>query len=162
IRGIDSIANAVALAAASARVVCGLVSGARKPIRIDPAPSSAISASLGGEIFTTTSARQTSAESAVICAPASTNAPSGSSAAAPAPLSTRTSMPLPFNLATTSGTSATLCSPTAVSFGTPTRMKAGKVSDLADGRQPERPVCQTRGVVTVNLTRIYTKLGDAG
>jgi cob(I)alamin adenosyltransferase len=41
-------------------------------------------------------------------------------------------------------------------------MKAGKVSDLADGRQPERPVCQTRGVVTVNLTRIYTKLGDAG
>ena len=40
-RGIASIANAVALASASARVVCGLVSGARKPIRIEPEPEPA-------------------------------------------------------------------------------------------------------------------------
>ncbi len=42
---------------------------------------------------------------------------------------------LGLQLATTSGTSATLCSPSAVSFGTPTRMKAGKVSDLPDATQ---------------------------
>jgi cob(I)alamin adenosyltransferase len=52
-------------------------------------------------------------------------------------------------------------------------MKAGKVSDLADATQcdctraPREPllrafVCETRLVVTVNLTRIYTMLGDGG
>ena len=137
ILGIDSIANAVALTAASARVVWGLVRGAKKPIKIEPCPSSPISASLGGEIFTTTSERHSSPVSAVNRAPASSKALSGKRASAPAPFSTRTSMPLAFNLATTSGTSATRCSPTAVSFGTPTRMKAGKVSDLGDGTQSD-------------------------
>ena len=41
-RGIASIANAVAPASASACVVCGLDSGARKPIRIEPWPSARI------------------------------------------------------------------------------------------------------------------------
>jgi cob(I)alamin adenosyltransferase len=52
-------------------------------------------------------------------------------------------------------------------------MKGGKVSDLEDGGQPDgtnpspgqaerAPVWQTRPAVTVNLTRIYTKLGDGG
>ena len=55
IRGIASIANAVAFASASARVVCGLVSGARKPIRIEPEPSPRIASGSGGAIVTTTS-----------------------------------------------------------------------------------------------------------
>src|ERR1022692_557867 len=183
-RGIDSIAKAVALAAASALVVRGLVSGARKPIRTEPAPSRPISASVGGEILTTTSDCHTSAASAVIRAPACAKTASGSSASAPAPFSTRTSTPLACDLATTSGTSATLCSPSAISFGTPTRMKAGKVSDLPDATQSGRlhapsdgqssrvqldeiglsgcAICETRETMTVNLTRIYTKGGDGG
>jgi hypothetical protein len=134
-RGIASIAKAVALAADSARVVCGLVSGARKPIRIEPEPSMPTSASLGGEIFTTTSERHTSPASALIRAPACSKVESGSSAPSPAPLCTSTSRPLAFSLATTSGTSATRCSPSAVSLGTPTCMKGGKVPDRGDGAQ---------------------------
>jgi cob(I)alamin adenosyltransferase len=41
-------------------------------------------------------------------------------------------------------------------------VKAGNVSDLKDGRRLGLTVWQTRGAVTVNLTRIYTKLGDGG
>jgi cob(I)alamin adenosyltransferase len=41
-------------------------------------------------------------------------------------------------------------------------MKAGKVSDLADGRQSGCPYAILEEVMTVNLTRIYTKLGDGG
>ncbi len=48
-------------------------------------------------------------------------------------------------------------------------MRAGNVSDRADARQPALPrreiapaVCETRRAMTVNLTRIYTKLGDGG
>src|SRR6201999_2254976 len=99
----------------------------------------------GGEIFTPTSERPSSAASALICAPASPKAASGSSASAPAPFCTRTSMPLAFSLATTSGTSATRCSPSAVSFGTPTFMKGGNVSDLADGAQSDHPYVRLDG-----------------
>jgi hypothetical protein len=42
------MANAVALASASARVVLGLVSGARKPIRIEPEPRPRIVSGSGG------------------------------------------------------------------------------------------------------------------
>ena len=71
ILGIASIAKAVALASTSARVVVGLVSGARKPIRIEPAPSERICSGSGGAIVTTTSALHTSAAFCVTCAPAS-------------------------------------------------------------------------------------------
>ena len=63
-RGIASIANAVAPASASALVVCGAVSGARKPIRIEPWPSPRIVSGSGGAIVTTMSLRQTSPASA--------------------------------------------------------------------------------------------------
>ena len=59
-RGIASIANAVAPASASAFVVCGAVSGARKPIRIEPWPRPRIASGSGGAIVTTMSLRQTS------------------------------------------------------------------------------------------------------
>src|SRR6204780_1275928 len=103
------------------------------------------------------------------------------SASVPAPLCTSTSSPLAFSLLTTSGTSATRCSPTAVSLGTPIRMKCENVSDRARERRlglsnaPQaRPASRRRGPIisgptrspasamTVNLTRIYTKLGDGG
>ena len=122
IRGIASIANAVALASASALVVAGLVSGARKPTRIEPVPSERTCSGSGGAIVTTTSALQTSPASAVTFAPASAKASSSSSASTPAPLCTSTSRPLALSLPTTSGTSATRCSPAAVSFGTPIRI----------------------------------------
>jgi cob(I)alamin adenosyltransferase len=43
-------------------------------------------------------------------------------------------------------------------------MKAGNVPESGDGAQSARPgpVCDTRRALTVNLTRIYTKLGDGG
>ena len=47
-RGIASIAKAVTFASASARVVSGDVSGARKPTRTDPSPSFPISSLVGG------------------------------------------------------------------------------------------------------------------
>ena len=103
-------------------MVWGLVSGARNPIRIEPEPSPRICCGSGGAIVTTTSEPHTSEASGVIRAPASTKAASGSRASAPAPSCTTTSRPLAFSLLTTSGTSATRCSPAAVSFGTPIRM----------------------------------------
>ena len=67
------------------------------------------------------------------------------------------------SLLTTSGTSATLCSPAAVSFGTPIRMCAGNVSHRVDECPPTPSGCaKLEAAVTVNLTRIYTKLGDGG
>jgi cob(I)alamin adenosyltransferase len=41
-------------------------------------------------------------------------------------------------------------------------VRAGNVSDPEDGRHPDGSLCETRTAVTVNLTRIYTKLGDGG
>ena len=49
---------------------------------------------------------------------------------------TRTSRPFAFSFSTTSGTSATRCSPAAVSFGTPIRMRGENVSDPTDERRP--------------------------
>ncbi len=88
-----------------------------------PDPSPRIACGSGGAIVTTTSQRQTSAASrGDLSRPPSANAASVSSASAPAPLCTTTSRPLAFSLLTTSGTSATRCSPAAVSFGTPIRI----------------------------------------
>src|SRR5438477_6860704 len=65
----------------------------------------------------------------------------------------------------TSGTSATRCSPAAVSFGTPIRMcRAGTYPITTRGGCPYHqggPVLPAHAM-TVNLTRIYTKLGDGG
>ena len=71
-----------------------------------------------------------------------------------------------FSLLTTSGTSATRCSPAAVSFGTPIRIRGARTYPIAR----RRTAAAARGVfcakldaaMTVNLTRIYTKLGDGG
>src|SRR5439155_3250788 len=116
------------------------------------------------------------------------------SASEPAPLCTTTSVPLPFSLATTSGTSATRCSPAAVSFGTPicicraatypiahgsgSAASSSGTRRRASGPGASRAFARPRGVpddapiiitapfgrraMTVNLTRIYTKLGDGG
>ena len=62
------------------------------------------------------------AASLAILAPASVNCSSLSRAPSPAPDCTSTSRPLACSLLTTSGTSATRCSPAAVSFGTPIRI----------------------------------------
>src|SRR5438477_3911318 len=65
----------------------------------------------------------------------------------------------------TSGTSATRCSPAAVSFGTPIRMcRAGTYPITTRGGCPYHqggPVLPAHAM-TVNLTRIYTRLGDGG
>ena len=137
-RGIASIASAVAPESASARVDAGLVSGAKNPTRIDEPPSAEIWSGSGGVIVTTTSLAHTSPASSVSCAPARSNASPGSSAASPAPRCTSTSTPFAFSLPTTSGTSATRCSPAALSFGTPIR--------IGPATYPIRPprVCETR------------------
>jgi cob(I)alamin adenosyltransferase len=41
-------------------------------------------------------------------------------------------------------------------------MKAENLSDRPDERHPGSRLCETQRAVTVNLTRIYTKLGDGG
>ncbi len=67
----------------------------------------------------------------------------------------------------TSGTSATRCSPAAVSFGTPIRIAGAGTYPIGqpdDGRGAVPPVRASRyatlgaSSMTVNLTRIYTKL----
>src|SRR4029079_10970867 len=131
-RGIASIANAVTLPSASARVVSGDVSGARNPTRIELSPSLPISSRVGATTFTTTSALHGSP----ILAPASSNSSSGISAASPAPDSTTTSTSFAPRRLTTSGTIATRRSPSAVSFGTPTIIGGGKVSERPRGSRP--------------------------
>ena len=76
---------------------------------------------VGVATLTTTSDSYTPAGSSTMRAPASSYWVSGISAPAPAPRSTTTSTPFspPLSLPTTSGTSATRCSPSAVSLGTP-------------------------------------------
>src|SRR5438105_10410359 len=65
----------------------------------------------------------------------------------------------------TSGTSATRCSPAAVSFGTPIRMcRAGTYPITTAGGCPyhHSQAATPLRTMTVNLTRIYTRLGDSG
>src|SRR2546429_134297 len=65
----------------------------------------------------------------------------------------------------TSGTSATRCSPAAVSFGTPIRMcRAGTYPITTAGGCPyhHSQAATPLRTMTVNLTRIYTRLGDGG
>src|SRR3954466_14085992 len=118
-RGIASMASAVAPALARARIVSGAPSGFRKPTRTLLAPSFAISSLLGAATLATTSAVQTSSP---MVAPASVKRSSAMLAPAPAPDWTRTSWPWPVRRLTTSGTSATRRSRSAVSLGTPTLM----------------------------------------
>src|SRR3954452_13609838 len=128
-RGIDSIANAVTPAPASASSTSARVRGARKPTSTESPVSLAISSGLGGETFTTTS----EPHGAPIGAPASANAASGSIARSPAPDSTTTSRSRATSLRITSGTSPTRRSPSPLSFGTPTGMLPGTVPDSAGG-----------------------------
>ena len=101
----------------------GLVSGARKPIRIEPVPSAADLLGVGRrDRDDHVGSSRPRPRRAVTFAPASAKAASPSSASTPAPLCTTTSRPLALSLPTTSGTSATRCSPAAVSFGTPIRI----------------------------------------
>src|SRR3989440_3140145 len=65
----------------------------------------------------------------------------------------------------TSGTSATRCSPAAVSFGTPIRMcRAGTYPITTAGGCPyhHSQAATPLRTMAVNLTRIYTRLGDGG
>ena len=127
IRGIASIANAVAPVCASAALPGPFVSGARKPTSTDSAPSRADSSGAGGATFATTSADQAPSPS---LAPAASNRASGIPAASPAPGSTTTSCPWPASLRTTSGTSATRRSPSAVSLGTPISTEAATYTSV--------------------------------
>src|SRR3954454_5331430 len=121
-RGIDSMAKAVTPARFRASAFSGLESGARNPTYVCPSRSRATSSELGGATLTTTSAPQGSP----IVAPASVNSSSGMRAAWPAPDSTTTSWSLADSFRTTSGTSATRRAPSAVSFGTPIRMRKAR------------------------------------
>ena len=116
-RGIDSIAKAVTPRELRRSIPSLSVSGWRKPISTWPSRSLPTSSSLGLRTLATRSA----AHGSPIAAPASVNASSVNEAAAPAPCSTTTSIPSSFD--TRSGTRATLRSPAAVSFGTPTFME---------------------------------------
>src|SRR5579862_218350 len=118
-RGIDSSANPYTPACASRSTPAVSVSGWRNAISAWPAWSRETSSALGAATFAISSAPQGSP----IVAPASRYAASGKAAASPAPASTTTSMPSP-RRPTVSGTRATRCSPPAVSWGTPTRMRA--------------------------------------
>src|SRR5947209_5378184 len=130
-RGMASMASAVAPAEASARVVSGAPSGLRKPMRTVPEPSREISSLLGAATLATTAPLQTSS---LIVAPASSKSASGRRAAAPAPGWTTTSWPLATRRLATSGTSATRRSRSAVSVGTPTFMGRGRlVNGHGDG-----------------------------
>src|SRR4051794_35394510 len=124
-RGMASMAKAVAPALASARTVSGAPSGLRKPMRIELLPrrwaSSAVAATL-----TTTSAPH---GSSTISAPASVKASSGMDAPAPAPDWTWTVWPLATRRLTTSGTRATRRSRSPVSVGTPILIGAGTLVD---------------------------------
>src|SRR4051812_41610710 len=120
-RGMASIANAVAPVRASASSPSGLPRGLRKPTNVVVPDSFESSPSDGGATLTTTSAPHGSP----IVAPASVNSSSGTSAATPAPPSTTTSWPFATSLRTTSGTRATRRSPSAVSFGTPILIRGG-------------------------------------
>src|SRR5690349_5361260 len=142
-RGMDSIAKAVTPAPASASRTSGRVRGARNPTSTELGPRRAISSGVGGDTFTTTSAPQGSP----IWAPASVNAASGSIAPSPAPDSTTTSMSRVASLRITSGTSPTRRSPSVVSTGTPTRMRAGTVSRSARGHLDAAIVVHGQGVV---------------
>src|SRR4051812_2592335 len=135
-RGMASMAKAVAPALASARTVSGAPSGLRKPMRIELLPrrwaSSAVAAPL-----TPPSASQTSSE---ISAPASAKVSSGIDAPAPAPDWTSTVWPLPVRRLMPSGTRATRRSRSPVSVGTPILIGA---RTLVDG-QRDRPVAADR------------------
>ena len=123
-------------------MVCGLVSGARKPISTEPWPSPRIASGSGGAIVSTASLPQTACgvggdlgaglgEGGVV--------EQGLLARA---LCTTTSMPFAFSLAMTSGTSATRCSPAAVSFGTPIRIAGAGTYPIGQpdaGRGRRRP-----------------------
>src|SRR4051794_21479591 len=124
-RGIASIANAVAPVAAMAWMPSALVSGARKPISTDSARRWPTSCSVGTPTLAITSAPQGSPD----VAPAPVNRSSGRPAAAPAPGSTITSWPWAASLRITSGTSATRRSSGRVSFGTPIFTGAGTVAN---------------------------------
>src|SRR5579875_258522 len=172
IRGTASSAKLITPARASAATPSPLVSGWRNPISTAPLRRQAISSWLGGATLSTTSQPRASAALATRRAPACSNCSSPISAPAPAPRSTSTSCESPASLRTTSGTSATRRSPGAVSFGTPifigrrslavgesARAGAGE----AQSKRPRPPAERTLGrAVTVNLTRIYTRLGDSG
>jgi len=123
IRGMASIAKLVTPALAIARMPSALVSGPRKPMSTLSESSRPISSALGAATLTTRSAPRATVASSIICAPASSNAWSGISAPAPASRWTRTWWSWPVSLPTTSGASATRRSPSAVSFGTPIRMR---------------------------------------
>jgi hypothetical protein len=115
IRGIRSIASAVAPVAAMAASPSGSPSGLRKPTRIVPARRCVSSCEDGGATFAITSAPQGSPSSA----PAATYCSSVAPAASPAPASTTTSCSAARRRRTTSGTRATRLSLAAVSLGTP-------------------------------------------
>jgi hypothetical protein len=108
-RGIASTANDVTPCDASARVVSGSVSGARKPISTLSEPSRPMSSVPGARTTATTSADQASP----IVAPASSYSESGWWARSPAPDSTTTSTPNLSSRRTTSGTMDTRVSPWA-------------------------------------------------
>src|SRR5262245_32440035 len=111
-RGIASIANAVAPVCAIACTPSPSVSGARKPTRT-------CSAFRFGAGPGATRAMTWAPQGSPICAPALANSSSGIPAASPAPASITTSWPAPASRRTTSGTSATRRSPAALSLGTP-------------------------------------------
>src|SRR3954452_18103497 len=133
-RGIASIAKAVAPVAAIAWMPSALVSGARKPISTDSGRRWPTSGSEGTPTFATTSAPHGSPPTA----PAAVNRSSGRPVAAPAPGSTTTSWPCAVSLRITSGTSATRRSPGRVSLGTPIFTGAGTVANAA------APACRLR------------------
>jgi hypothetical protein len=118
IRGIDSIAKAVTPREARRSIPSWSVSGWRKPISTWPSRSLPTSSSLGLR----TLARRSATHGSPIDAPASVKDSSVNEAASPAPCSMTTS--IPSSLEMSSGTRATLRSPSAVSFGTPTFMDA--------------------------------------
>ena len=114
IRGMASIANEVTPAWASPFATSPLVSGWRNPIRTVPSFIRPISSADGGATLATTSPEKPSPRPA----PASSYSPSGTCADSPAPDSSTTSTSCDDSFLATSGTRATLRSPSAVSFGT--------------------------------------------
>ena len=116
-RGIASIAKLVTPASASAFEVSPAVSGARCPISTCPLRNLPISSPVGGATFTTTSAPNAASAPPTV-AFASVYCSSGWPEPSPAPDSTMTSL-CSARAPATSGISATLRSPAAVSFGTP-------------------------------------------
>src|SRR4051812_46387968 len=133
-RGIASIAKAVAPVAAIALAGPFAPSGLRKPISTDCLPSLEISPSRGGATLATTSAFQASSAETSFT-PAASSVPSGMAADSPAPFSTSTSCPAALSLRATSGTMATRRSPSAVSLGIPILIGRGTVYERAFSKQ---------------------------